>query len=545
MMRSHLHLDAYGVVAPGTIAAPEAADTNTPSGFLSRVKGVLDGAGRGLDVIGSSIFDRVTENAPELKTSASFVAQHAPDIADAAMLGFADRTLEAMRFTGVGEDQIQKITDGLEEYWTIDSRGNPVKKQGGGADFLHRVIASDPRFQRAAQRALNGMFVTRLYDQLGKTSKVLVWLSALGGAAPSLVRRTQSTLPTGQVVSGWAVEIPGVGSTVVDELGVKNLSTSIGGTLGRLGIRGRTVSGRVSAGYRRSSGKSSVSTGLSVPVARRSRMEMSISAERQAGRSPDLNLGLQYSTPISPTSQIMARAGISAPVRMHTRGGRVSFEPNSSPTITLGLSGPLPTFSRRVNQARSLKIQRENEKDQMARRMVRERRENPDTEQPWTYQQFMQLPIASARETFLSSSRAPAVSGTMGRAIGPPCMAWIDYMRMYHPTEYRSDWYTAYENAPMELQDECARVHDKRMEVDAFRRNKTDPKEYAKLRKEFIKRAKREDAPSTLSPSGALARAIQIQESERSIALMGAVQSPVGASLRSGVLLSALSPERV
>ena len=420
-----------------------------------------------------------------------------------------------------------------------------MKKQGGGAEYLRRVIASDPRFQRAAQRALNGMFVTRLYDQLGKTSKVLVWLSALGGAAPSLVRRTQSTLPTGQVVSGWAVEIPGVGSTVVDDLGVKNLSTSIGGTLGRLGIRGRTVSGRVSAGYRRSSGKTSVSTGLSVPVARRSRMEMSIAAERQAGRSPDLNLGLQYSTPISPTSQIMARAGISAPVRMYSRGGRVSFEPNSSPTITLGLAGPLPTFSRRVNQARALKIQRENEKDQMARKMVRERRENPDTGQPWTYQQFMQLPIASAREIFLSSSsKGTAVSGTMGRVPGPPCMAWIDYMRMYHPDEYRSGWYTAYENAPVELQDECARVHDQRMEVDAFRRNRSDPGEYAKLKKEFRKRAKREDAPSTLSPSRALARAIQIQESERSIALMGAVQSPVASSLRSGVLLSALRPER-
>ena len=164
----------FGVVAaptvpPGTIAAPEAGDANTPDGFLSRAQAVLSAVPQGINVISSGIFDRVVRDAPQLKSGAALTAAYATDVADAALVSFADKTLQAMRGLGVRSDQIDAVTQGLNEYWSLDAGGRPVKNQGGGAEFLRRVIRSDPKFQRAAQSALNTMGVTRLYDQLNKT----------------------------------------------------------------------------------------------------------------------------------------------------------------------------------------------------------------------------------------------------------------------------------------------------------------------------------------------------------------------------------------
>ena len=528
---------ATPTVPPGTIAAPEAPDANTPDGFLSRAQAVLSAVPQGINVLSSGIFDRVVRDAPQLKSGASLTAAYATDVADAALVSFADKTLEAMRGLGVRDEQINAVTQGLNEYWSIDARGQPVKQQGGGAEFLRRVIRSDPRFQRAAQSALNSMGVTRLYDQLNKTSKVMLWLAALGTYAnqAELVSRTSSTV-NGQTVKGVAINIPGVGYTVVDDLGLRNLNTSVSGTLTRVGVRQRPVSANMSVAHRRGD-YTRISTGLTVPVARRSQMELALGTEHSSGSRPVLNMGVSYSTPISPTSQIMARAGVSSSVSVDPR--RRSAELASTPRVTLGLSGPLPTFSRRVNQERSNTVRRRNEQDEMARTIVAQGTKiNPDTERPWTYAQVMALSYPQAQQVFLglpgggkhgvlATSSAVAMKGS--RATRNECLAWVDYYRTYRRPLYDPDWYTIYENADVNLQDYCARDLDMSIEIDAYRRNPRDHKEYWRLKKQFYNVAKATQLPGTLKPEAVTARVRQIVRADKrakvAVAKMGAVYS--------------------
>jgi hypothetical protein len=526
----------FGVVAaptvpPGTIAAPEAGDTNTPDGFLSRAQAVLDSVPQGIHVISSGIFDRVVKGAPQLKSGAALTAAYATDVADAALVSFADKTLQAMRGLGVKSDQIDAVTQGLNEYWSLDAGGRPVKNQGGGAEFLRRVIRSDPKFQRAAQSALNTMGVTRLYDQLNKTSKVMLWLAALGTYAhqAELVSRTSSTV-NGRTINGVAVNIPGVGYTVVDDLGLRNLNTSVSGTLARVGVRQRPVSANMRVDHRRGDG-TRISTGFTVPVARRSQMELALGTEQTPASRRVLNMGLSYSTPISPTSQIMARAGISSSVRADPRGRGAELA--SNPSVTLGLSGPLPTFSRRVNQERRNAVRRRNEQDEMARAIVTGKsKTNPETGRPWTYSQVMALSYHAAQEVYLglpASSSAVAMKGS--RAVTNQCLAWVDYYRTFRKPLYNPEWYTAYENADVDLQDQCARDLDVSMEIDAYRRNPRDHKEYWRLKKQFHQVAKATQLPSTLKPPHTRARMRQIVRADtlaaRAVAKMGAVHSPI------------------
>ena len=530
----------FGVVAaptvpPGTIAAPEAGDANTPDGFLSRAQAVLSAVPQGINVISSGIFDRVVRDAPQLKSGAALTAAYATDVADAALVSFADKTLQAMRGLGVRSDQIDAVTQGLNEYWSLDAGGRPVKNQGGGAEFLRRVIRSDPKFQRAAQSALNTMGVTRLYDQLNKTSKVMLWLAALGTYAhqAELVSRTSSTV-NGRTINGVAINIPGVGYTVVDDLGLRNLNTSVSGTLARVGVRQRPVSANMSVAHRRGD-STRISTGLSVPVARRSQMELALGTEQTPASRRVLNMGLSYSTPISPTSQIMARAGISSSVLVDP--GRRGAELASNPSVTLGLSGPLPTFSRRVNQERRNAVRRRNEQDEMARAIVAQSKTHPDTDRPWTYSEVMALSYPAAQEVYLGNPgrgkdgermRSSALAKG-SRAVTNQCLAWVDYYRTFRRPLYNPEWYTAYENADVDLQDYCARDLDVSMEIDAYRRNPRDHKEFWRLKKQFLQVAKATQLPSTLKPPQALARVHQIvradTQSARAVAKMGAVHS--------------------
>ena len=543
-------------VPPGTIAAPEGPDARSVTGFLSQIDGVLSSIPVAIQTVSSDVFDRVVRDAPQLKNGAALTAHYATDIADAALVSFADKMLEALPSLGVNEDTINSISEGLSEFWRVDAQGRPYKVQGGGGNFLRRVISSDPRFAQAAQRSLNRLGVTRLYDSLNKTSKVMLWLGALGtyAATANLVRPTATVIQESDpvrgvrdvTVEGVSVNVPGVGMIAVDALGLKRLNAEIAGQLARVGVRARPVSATLRVDHRRS-GDSTIRTGVSVPIARRSRMELGIGTTRssrdvgpmrrdQSPSSWELNLSAGVSAPISPTSQIMARAGIETSINR-----RREFA--SNPSITLGLSGPLPTFSARVNQDRRAQVRRANERDEMAQTIVSRGAIDPQRQGPYTYRQLVGKPYEEVERIFLSSSRSRPTSSSSSSVLAKNvsntkmrgsrakniCMRWVDYYRTYRQGQYSPDWYSVYENADAQLQDECARHLSISMEIDAYKRNRNDPKELSRLRNEFNAHAESNQLPGVLANlNQATARAQQISASDRrmkqTVAKMGAVR---------------------